>query len=126
MLEHCLNPVHLMNEIFRLLKDDGVLILSVPNARAIDRIYGVLRGRSPYSPLIWNLINKENLVRCSIFYDEFDINMLMNKFFKINRVSYIEQKFHDTTIFLSFLFKFATKIKPSLKEMMCVEATKLK
>jgi len=48
LLEHLRrDPMRMLNEIHRVLKDDGVLILSTPNAASMRAVSAVLQGNHP-------------------------------------------------------------------------------
>jgi ubiquinone/menaquinone biosynthesis C-methylase UbiE len=66
VIEHVLAPVSLLREMKRVLKDDGILSLSIPNEGAINLAKWILRATglmrivmSPGSG--WDLGNKNNL-----------------------------------------------------------------
>lgn len=44
VLEHLVDPVHALRRMASLLSDDGILIIHVPNAQAINRRLAVLMG----------------------------------------------------------------------------------
>jgi len=66
VIEHVLEPVPLLNEIKRVLKDDGVLSLSIPNENLINSTKKVLKAvglRRLIEPKKsgWDLASKNNL-----------------------------------------------------------------
>ena len=66
VIEHVLHPVLLLKEMKRVLKDDGLLSLSIPNERAINlakralRVTGLMRLVMP-ADSGWDLGDKNNL-----------------------------------------------------------------
>ena len=66
VIEHVLAPVPLLREMKRVLKDDGILSLSIPNERVINfakkilRVTGLMKLMMPASSG-WDLGSKNNL-----------------------------------------------------------------
>jgi SAM-dependent methyltransferase len=51
VLEHMTNdPMHAMREISRVLKPDGLLVLTTPNVARIENVVALLEGRNLYDP----------------------------------------------------------------------------
>ncbi|MGH9621321.1 MAG: class I SAM-dependent methyltransferase, partial [Bryobacteraceae bacterium] len=51
VLEHMTNdPFHAIREINRVLKQDGTLILTTPNAARLENVIALLEGRNLYDP----------------------------------------------------------------------------
>lgn len=51
IIEHLLmNPVHTLKEIRRVLKDDGLLLVTTPNVARFGNIIAIAEGRSIYDP----------------------------------------------------------------------------
>ncbi|BDH79958.1 hypothetical protein MTTB_13370 [Methanothermobacter tenebrarum] len=46
VIEHLLNPHHALNEIYKVLRDEGVLILSTPNLSKLSNRIRLLAGKS--------------------------------------------------------------------------------
>jgi len=77
ILEHTFKPNHLIKECMRILKPEGYLLLSTPNALSFMMRWNYLRGRNQFWPLIHNLISEVGyLKRCSIFYGLKEIKIL--------------------------------------------------
>jgi 2-polyprenyl-3-methyl-5-hydroxy-6-metoxy-1,4-benzoquinol methylase len=56
VIEHILDPVLLLNRIYRILKPNGVLIISTPNIRFTDHIYKLIfNGIFPKTSIDTNL-----------------------------------------------------------------------
>jgi SAM-dependent methyltransferase len=49
-----LDPMHALIEANRVLKADGLLVFSTPNAAAFDNLFRVMRGEGPYLGLEFN------------------------------------------------------------------------
>lgn len=59
LIEHLSeDPVHMLSEINRVLKWDGLIILTTPNISSAVSIQEILKGRSPY---IYGNYNRENI-----------------------------------------------------------------
>jgi SAM-dependent methyltransferase len=51
VLEHMTNdPMHAMREISRILKPDGILVLTTPNVARIENVVALVEGRNLYDP----------------------------------------------------------------------------
>jgi SAM-dependent methyltransferase len=51
VLEHMTNdPMHAMREISRVLKPDGMLVLTTPNAARLENVIAFIEGRNIYDP----------------------------------------------------------------------------
>jgi SAM-dependent methyltransferase len=51
IIEHLLmNPVHTLKEIHRVLRPDGVLLVSTPNVARFENIVAIAEGKSIYDP----------------------------------------------------------------------------
>lgn len=54
VIEHVFDPLFFLKEIYRVLKPGGVLIISTPNIRKIQRIFSIIMGHFPrtsYDPV---------------------------------------------------------------------------
>ena len=56
LLEHSLNPRHLISESKRVLREGGRLIISTPNAISLRSRLDLIRGKNQFSPLIQRLL----------------------------------------------------------------------
>lgn len=65
-LEHLnFNPIPILQDMHRVLKNDGILYLTVPNMACLENRIGLLRGRSVHHPINYfflQLDKKENMV----------------------------------------------------------------
>lgn len=70
VIEHLFNPHWAMNEIERVIKPGGVLIVEAPNAVALGRRLDALAGRNPFAQFHrYNFFaSKAFMVHCSVFY----------------------------------------------------------
>lgn len=124
LLEHTLNPKGLMNEITRVLKKDGKVILCVPNATSILRRIDVLRGRNPFYPMIDNLFHKDFMKRCALFYSAHDIKWIIEKYFELKKIIFLDKTSHDPKTITVFSSRIISKFIPELRDVIIVEATK--
>jgi SAM-dependent methyltransferase len=79
IIEHLYNPAHALDEIHRVLKPGGLLLLEAPNAVALGRRIDILKGRNPFR---WfNEYNarqaKGPMIFCSVFYSPEEIETLL-------------------------------------------------
>ena len=81
VIEHLIVPDLILNEIRRILKKDGILILTTPNLAALTRRIKLLLGRNPNIDV--SLENSSGHVR---YYTFSSIIGLLNKYkFKIDK-----------------------------------------
>jgi len=79
VIEHVQSPEQVLDEIYRVLKNDGDLFISTPNPRHLKNVFKHILLGKPYPPKI----NMDNIYHLKEFYyDEF-INMLEKKKFRI-------------------------------------------
>lgn len=95
VIEHVLDPVTLLKEMRRVLKDDGVLSLSIPNenlintAKKILKATGLIRLVEPKKTK-WDLASKDNLDEWHLH--EFNMDLIrkyIDGLFKIEKKSAI-------------------------------------
>jgi len=127
MLEHTLDPLRAVGEIARVLKRDGLLILSTPNALSLSQRWNHLRGRNPFWPLIDNIISGRGyLRRCSVFYSEPDIRHILKEKFTVKESGYVDEDFYrgrKSSIVMKSL-KLVGHFVPSFHEIVIVTARK--
>ena len=122
ILEHTLRPREMFQEISRVLKHGGQLIVIVPSAVSSKRRWRMLRGDSQFFPLIDNLLNKGFMKRCAIFYDERDLRRVMEEHFTIKRIMFLDEKYHDAKTFMVWLMRIWSKFYPSARDIMLAVA----
>lgn len=124
ILEHTLNPAHLVKEISRVMKPGGTLIIAVPNATSIRARWDMIKGRNNFRPLIYNLMNHDYLKRCSIFYGLGEIKIVLGSDFIVEDYSFI-QELKSYKAILEILFKTFYSMFQPLGDVICVRARKL-
>ena len=122
LIEHTLNPRHLISESKRVLKGGGRLIISTPNAVSLRSRIDLVRGKNQFSPLIQNIFSKDYLLRCSIFYSKKEIAYILGDDFSIERVAYINDKKNNPSTIRKLVNCLC--IIPSLKDVIIVVAKK--
>lgn len=85
VIEHLYNPRHVIEEIARVTRPGGLLILEAPNAVALGRRLDALLGRNPFQ---W--FNRYNaleghafMVNCSVFYTAEEAEELLRGHFEV-------------------------------------------
>lgn len=127
MLEHTLKPTWVVGEIARVLKKDGVLILSTPNALSLSRRWSLFRGRNPFWPLIDNITSGRGyLRRCSVFYSEPEIRHILNGLFVIKESDHVNEDFYRNrkSSIIMKLLSAVSRFVPSFQEIIIVTAIK--
>jgi ubiquinone/menaquinone biosynthesis C-methylase UbiE len=113
VIEHVLDPTPLLNEMSRILKDDGILSLSIPNENLINftkkilKYTGLMRLFTPKDNG-WDLATKDNLDEWHLH--EFNLNLVkkyINGVFKIEKLSSIP--------FFIVPFRYVLKLKKDIK-----------
>jgi ubiquinone/menaquinone biosynthesis C-methylase UbiE len=126
LLEHSLNPKHLMHELFRVLKPEGSFMIAVPQAMSLRMRWNYLRGRNPFWPLIDNLFSKDFLQRCSIFYSLKDLLRVLPKDTEILSTVYYDETHHDHANLSMSILRLFTSIVPSLRDGILITGRKLR
>ena len=90
VIEHLYHPRHVVEEIARVTRPGGVLILEAPNAVALGRRIDLLLGRNPFQ---WfnrynALENHAPMTNCSVFYTAEEAEALL-----ADRFDIIERRF---------------------------------
>lgn len=124
LLEHSLNPKKLLEEIYRVLKVDGTLILCVPNATSVIRRFDLLRGRSPFRPIIDNLFHYSFMQRCAILYSIEDLMWIMDNNFFINETIFLDRQKNDPFSMSRILSRLISKFVPKMRDLIIIEARK--
>lgn len=125
ILEHTLNPKHLLSEIYRLLKPNGYFVLVVPNATSAVLRWSHLRGRNIFWPLIDNLHTKDYLARCSVFYSDKELKFAFEESnLKINQIDYINETSHDLRKLTVKILRFLGFLLPRFRDVIIVTGNK--
>jgi SAM-dependent methyltransferase len=125
ILEHlAVSPYRVMNELWRVMKEDGILILSTPNIAALDKRLKLLVGRTPLAS----------------FDRDAKINFHIHEYTKSELASLIEQgKFRLDMLYLSdcwerafgnlnplrLAYRLVLKCVPSFRGCILVRANKV-
>lgn len=99
VIEHLKNPYQFLKECERILKPDGRLIITTPNAEGIQLIIG---RESPWHNYIWTKKNFECLVKktnLKIIKSE-RINIYYNKNLLLRGIGYLFPKIRPTLFFV--------------------------
>jgi 2-polyprenyl-3-methyl-5-hydroxy-6-metoxy-1,4-benzoquinol methylase len=80
LIEHLNNPHKLLENIYQVLKKDGVVLLSTPNRLSLEGARGVMMKRA--ARISWNAWDPEH----KHVYISIEIIRLLRQFFKIERV----------------------------------------
>lgn len=123
ILEHTLRPGEMFQEISRVLKPGGRLLVVVPNAVSSKRRWRMLRGDSQFFPLIDNLLHKGFMKRCAVFYDEKDLRWVMGEHFAVDRIMFLDTKYHDEKKLMVRLMRVWSKFWPSARDVILAVAT---
>jgi SAM-dependent methyltransferase len=76
VIEHMeVDPMHLMSEINRVLKPDGLLVLTTPNATSSRAIHKILRGIEPYFYMQYR--HKPSLYRHNYEYSVYSLTNVL-------------------------------------------------
>lgn len=76
VIEHMeVDPMHLMSEINRVLKPDGLLVLTTPNATSSRAIHKILRGIEPYFYMQYR--HKPSLYRHNYEYSVYSLTKVL-------------------------------------------------
>lgn len=90
VLEHLYNPRFALDEVGRIVKPGGLLLLETPNAVAAARRIDALRGRNPF---VWfneynAEKNKSRMVHCSVLYTTGEVERLLARDFTMGDRAY--------------------------------------
>lgn len=125
IIEHTLNPRHLITEIERVMKQDASLILVAPNATSLIRRWNHLRGRNLFEPVIDNLLTKDYLKRCSIFYAEAELRRFLGfKNLVICQTYYLNEISHDPKKILIKMIRMLGFFIPRFRDVIVVVSKK--
>ncbi len=90
VIEHLYHPAHALDEIYRVLKPGGYLLLGCPNATSLNRRLQMWGGQNPFAQYHrYNAIEgRPPILRCSVFYSPADITEILLTRFTVERVDY--------------------------------------
>jgi len=85
VIEHLYNPRHALDEMARVLAEDGLLIVEAPNAVALGRRLDALVGKNPFRS--FNRYNtaprKPIMEECAVFYTAEELEIALQGAFTI-------------------------------------------
>jgi 2-polyprenyl-3-methyl-5-hydroxy-6-metoxy-1,4-benzoquinol methylase len=109
-LEHIYNPVETLHEVHRILKDDGLLIIDVPNTESYDiKIYGKYHPNWNLPFHLWHF-NKSNLIQI-LNASGFKIKYFKYRLPKLLDWDNLKKYIKERNRISSFLFKLVV-LKP--------------
>lgn len=116
VIEHLRNPEEILNKIKENLKENGGIIVSVPNVANIETRFNLLRGKFEYTNT--GILDKTHVH----FYTKNSLQSLLEKNgFKIKNISYtpysfffLNKRFVGNGDFVKKIRILLTKIRPSL------------
>lgn len=123
ILEHTLKPKDLISEVSRVVKDDGLLILTVPNAISIRARLNFLRGRNNFRPLIDDLINYDYIKRCGILYSVRELELVLEGHFKIKTIRFLQER--KDKIFIEKIYNLIALMLPRMADNIYIVAKKI-
>lgn len=90
VIEHLYNPHLVLEEMARVLKPGGYLMIEAPNAVSMGRRIDVLKGRNPFR--FFHQYNtaasKEQMLICSLFYTPEEVRQLLDPWFDLCERAY--------------------------------------
>ncbi len=124
ILEHTLRPKWLLQEVRRVVRKGGHIILVVPNATSAKLRWNHFRGRNILYPLIDNLFTSDYLRRCSVFYSRSEIQKYVGGFFTIQQVIMLDERSHDQKNVTTLISRLLSKVFPQLRDVIIVVGCK--
>jgi len=122
IIEHTLKPKDLISEVGRVIKKDGLLIITVPNATSGRARFNLLMGRNNFRPLIDDLMHYDHLKRCGVLYSVRELELILRESFKIEKVRFLQENRNGAL--LEKLLKFAVLLFPQMSDNIYLIATK--
>lgn len=85
VIEHLYNPHHVADEIARVLKPGGLLLVEAPSAVALGRRLDALAGKNPFGQFnTYNALeNKAALAHCALLYTPEEVETLLAPQFEV-------------------------------------------
>lgn len=117
VIEHITKYHHVLDEIYRVLRENGVLILSTPNLNSGSNILKIITGEDVIP--IYNRKCKDKHVR--LFSLRSIRTLLTIHGFKIDKVKYVN---YPPSSFLGLLYKLLCFVFPRLGTFIVVKAYK--
>jgi methionine biosynthesis protein MetW len=117
IIEHVFDTDHLLQESNRVLKKDGILVISTPNIASLGRRLMLLLGISPYLEYSPHLSTNGFPSVGHIRY--YTLSVLVHQLEQYGFC--VKEITGDTLVFGSFKFGFAARIFPSFcRQILCV------
>lgn len=121
ILEHTLKPKRLLEEIRRVLKPGGILLLSVPSGVSAKFRWRTLRGSNMFFPIIDNLFNRDFMKRCAIFYSPYELERTVGSVFKIQEMQFTNIPTPRRTI-AEKLLALWSRLVPTVRDVISIRA----
>lgn len=124
VLEHTLKPREMFEEIARVLKPGGKVLVCVPSATNAQKRWRSLRGDNQFHPLIDNLVNRGYMKRCAVFYDRIDLKAVLGEPFSLKEVQYLDEPYHDPKTLMMKILRLWGRFVPAARDLLIVTAVK--
>jgi 2-polyprenyl-3-methyl-5-hydroxy-6-metoxy-1,4-benzoquinol methylase len=117
VIEHVVDYNHVLDEIHRVLRKNGIMVLSTPNLNSGQNMLRIIRGEDIISP--YNKVSKDNHIR--LFSFKSIQTLLINHGFRVDAVKYVS---YPPGSFLGLLRQLLSFIFPRIGDIVLVKAIK--